>query len=86
MRLIQGLPTATSVTFRKAINGTTSGTTYPATVTGAGTTSMKVERDFSSTDISFQAGDRVQFGFTTDGNTRLLQGFAYTIVLEYNKI
>ena len=77
-------PTATSVTFRKAINGTTSGTTYPATVTGAGTTSMIVARDFLSTDIAFQAGDNILIGFTTDGGTRLLQGVAYTVVLEYN--
>jgi hypothetical protein len=81
-----GTPTATSVIFRKAINGTTDATEYPATVTSPATTDMIVERDFSSTDISFQAGDRVQLGFTTDGGTRLLQGFAYTIVLEYNKI
>jgi hypothetical protein len=79
-------PTATSVTFRKAINLVTDVTLYPATVTSPATTDMIVERDFSSTDISFDAGDRVQVGFTTDGGTRLLQGFAYTIVLEYNKI
>ena len=86
MRCVGGSsPTATSVTFRKAINEVTNGTTYPATVTSPGTTDMKVERDFSSTDISFQAGDRVQVGFTTDGGTRLLQYFAHTIVLEYNK-
>jgi hypothetical protein len=81
-----GTPTATSVTFRKAINGTTDATLYSATVTSPATTDMIVERDFLSTDISFQAGDRVQLGFTTDGGTGLLQGFAYTIVLEYNKI
>jgi hypothetical protein len=81
-----GTPTATSVTFRKAINGTTDATLYSATVTSPATTDMIAERDFLSTDISFQAGDRVQLGFTTDGGTRLLQGFAYTIVLEYNKI
>jgi hypothetical protein len=81
-----GTPTATSVIFRKAINGTTDATLYSATVTSPATTDMIVERDFLSTDISFQAGDRVQLGFTTDGGTRLLQGFAYTIVLEYNKI
>jgi hypothetical protein len=79
-------PTATSVTFRKAINLVTDVTLYPATVTSPATTDMIAERDFLSTDISFQAGDRVQLGFTTDGGTRLLQGFAYTIVLEYNKI
>jgi hypothetical protein len=81
-----GTPTATSVIFRKAINGTTDATLYSATVTSPATTDMIAERDFLSTDISFQAGDRVQLGFTTDGGTRLLQGFAYTIVLEYNKI
>ena len=81
-----GTPTATSVIFRKAINGTTDATLYSATVTSPATTDMIAERDFLSTDISFQAGDRVQVGFTTDGGTRLLQGFAYTIVLEYNKI
>jgi hypothetical protein len=80
-----GTPTATSVIFRKAINGTTDATLYSATVTSPATTDMIAERDFLSTDISFQAGDRVQLGFTTDGGTRLLQGFAYTIVLEYNK-
>jgi hypothetical protein len=80
-----GTPTATSVIFRKAINGTTDATLYSATVTSPATTDMIVGRDFLSTDISFQAGDRVQLGFTTDGGTRLLQGFAYTIVLEYNK-
>jgi hypothetical protein len=80
-----GTPTATSVIFRKAINGTTDATLYSATVTSPATTAMIVGRDFLSTDISFQAGDRVQLGFTTDGGTGLLQGFAYTIVLEYNK-
>jgi hypothetical protein len=80
-----GTPTATSVIFRKAINGTTDATLYSATVTSPATTDMIVGRDFLSTDISFQAGDRVQLGFTTDGGTGLLQGFAYTIVLEYNK-
>ena len=79
-------PTATSVTFRKAINGAISSTIYPATVTSPATIDMLVERDFLNTDISFQAGDRVQLGFTTDGGTRLLQQFAFTVVLEYNKI
>ena len=46
---------------------------------------MTATKAFGDTDITFNAGDKVQLGFTTDGGTRLLYGFAYTIVLEYNK-
>jgi hypothetical protein len=79
-------PTATSVTFRYAVNATTSSSEFPATVANGASTNMTVTKAFGDTDITFNAGDRVQLGFTTDGGTRLLQGVAYTIVLEYNKI
>jgi hypothetical protein len=78
-------PTATSVTFRYEVNATTSSSTFPATVVNGASTNMTVTKAFGDTDITFNAGDRVLLGFTTDGGTRLLQGFAYTIVLEYNK-
>jgi hypothetical protein len=78
-------PTATSVTFRYAVNATTSSSTFPATVVDGASTNMTATKAFGDTDITFNASDRVQLGFTTDGGTRLLQGFAYTIVLEYNK-
>lgn len=78
-------PTATSVTFRYQVNSTTSTSTFPATVTDGASTNMTVTKAFGDTDITFNAGDRVQLGFTTNGGTRLLQGFSYTVVLEYNK-
>ncbi len=78
-------PTATSVTFRKSINGGGDLNTYPATIANAASTNMTATRVFGSTDIAFNEGDRVGIGFTTNGGTRLLYGFAYTIVLEYNK-
>ena len=85
MRYASGTtPTATSVTFRYAVNGSTSATTFPATVTNGASTSMIVKEAFGNTDIVFNAGDRLQLGFTTDGGTRLLYGFSYTIVFEYN--
>jgi hypothetical protein len=77
-------PTATSVTFRYQVNSTTSASTFPATVTNGASTNMTATKAFGDTDITFNAGDRVLLGFTTDGGTRLLYGFAYTIVLEYN--
>jgi len=86
MRYASGTtPTATSVTFRKSINGSFDLSTYPATIAGAASTSMTAVKEFGSTDITFNEGDRVQIGFTTNGGTRLLYGFAYTIVLEYDK-
>ena len=86
MRYASGTtPTATSVTFRKSINGSPDLSTYPATIAGAASTNMTVVKEFGSTDITFNEGDRVQIGFTTNGGTRLLYGFAYTIVLEYDK-
>ena len=78
-------PTATSVTFRYALYPNTSSDTFPATVVDGASTNMTVTKAFSDTDITFNAGDRVQLGFTTDGGTRLLQAFAYTVVLEYDK-
>jgi hypothetical protein len=78
-------PTATSVTFRYAVNATTSSSTFPATVVDGASTNMTATKAFGDTDITFNASDRVQLGFTTNGGTRLLQGFAYTVVLEYNK-
>ena len=87
MRYAAGaVPGATSVTFRKAINGATSSTVYPATITSPSTVDMIVQRDFLSTDITFNAGDRIQVGFTTDGGNRLIQQMAYTVVLEYDII
>ena len=77
-------PTATSVTFRYAVNASTSLSTFPATVTNGASTNMAATKVFNDTDIIFNTGDRVQLGFTTNGGTRLLYGFAYTIVLEYN--
>ncbi len=85
MRYASGTtPTATSVTFRYAVNGSTSAATFPATVTSGASTSMIVKGAFGNTDIVFSAGDRLQLGFTTNGGTRLLYGFSYTIVFEYN--
>jgi hypothetical protein len=78
-------PTATSVTFRYALYPNTSSDTFPATVVDGASTNMTVTKAFGDTDITFNAGDRVQLGFTTDGGTRLLQAFAYTVVLEYDK-
>ena len=86
MRYASGTtPTATSVTFRKSINGGGDLNTYPATIANAASTNMTATRVFGSTDIAFNEGDRVRIGFTTNGGTRLLYGFAYTIVLEYDK-
>ena len=86
MRYASGTtPTATSVTFRKSINGSFDLNTYPATIANAASTNMTATRVFGSTDIAFNEGDRVRIGFTTNGGTRLLYGFAYTIVLEYDK-
>lgn len=86
MRYASGTtPTATSVAFKKSINGAGDLSTYTATITNAASTSMTAKRDFSPTDITFNEGDRVRIGFTTNGGTRLLYGFAYTIVFEYNK-
>ena len=86
MRYASGTtPTATSVTFKKSINGGGDLSSYPATIANAASTSMTVTRVFGSTDIAFNEGDRVRIGFTTNGGTRLLYGFAYTIVLEYDK-
>ena len=86
MRYASGTtPTATSVTFRKSINGSFDLSTYPATIANAASTSMTATKVFGSTDIAFNEGDRVRIGFTTNGGTRLLYGFAYTIVLEYDK-
>ena len=85
MRYASGTtPTATSVTFRYAVNATTSTTTFPATVTNGASTNMTATKAFGDTDITFNAGDRVQVGFSTNGGTRLLYGFSYTIVFEYN--
>ncbi len=78
-------PTATSVIFMYALNGTTSLVSFPATVTNGASTDMTATKAFGDTDITFNAGDKVQLGFRTDGGTRFLYGFAYTIVLEYNK-
>ena len=86
MRWVSGAtPTATSVTFRKNINGFTIATTYPATVTGGGTTSMVVTRDFGVSGFTFNEGDRFSLGFTSDGGTRLLQGMAVTIIVQYTE-
>lgn len=86
MRYASGTtPTATSVTFRKSINGSFDLSTYPATVVNGASTSMTVTKEFATTDITFNEGDGVRIGFTTNGGTRLLYGFAYTIVLEYDK-
>lgn len=86
MRYASGTtPTATSVTFKKSINGAGDLSSYPATIANAASTNMTATRVFGSTDIAFNEGDRVRIGFTTNGGTRLLYGFAYTIVLEYDK-
>jgi hypothetical protein len=85
MRYASGTtPTATSVTFRYAVNSTTSTSTFPATVTDGASTNMTATKAFGDTDITFNAGDKVLVGFSTDGGTRLLYGFSYTIVFEYN--
>lgn len=85
MRYASGTtPTATSVTFRYAVNSTTSTSTFPATVTNGASTNMTATKAFGDTDITFNAGDKVLVGFSTDGGTRLLYGFSYTIVFEYN--
>jgi len=85
MRYASGTtPTATSVTFRYAVNATTSISQFPATITNGASTNMTATKEFGDTDITFNAGDRVQVGFTTNGGTRLLYGFSYTVVLEYN--
>lgn len=76
-------PTATSVTFRYAKNGSTSGTTFTPTTVDTGTTSMKTTMTFNDDSIPFNEGDKFKLGFTTNGGTRLLFGFTYTIQLEY---
>ena len=76
-------PTATSVTFRYALNGSTSGTTFTPATNGTGTTSMKTTMTFNDDSIAFNEGDKFKLGFTTNGGTRLLYGFTYTIQLEY---
>ena len=86
MRWVSGTtPTATAVTFRTNVNGTTSPTSYPATVTGGGTTSMVVTRDFGISGFTFNEGDRFSLGFTTSGGTGLLYGFAFSIIVQYTE-
>ena len=77
-------PTATSVNIRYAVNNTTSTTSFTGTLVDAATQSMKFTKAFGDTDITFSEGDKYQLGFTTDGGSRLLYGFTYTIVVEYN--
>jgi hypothetical protein len=87
MRYASGTtPTATSVTFKKSINGSVA-ILVPTLrlLLMQHLQAMTVTRVFGSTDIAFNEGDRVRIGFTTNGGTRLLYGFAYTIVLEYDK-
>ena len=86
MRYASGTtPTATSVAFRWAKNGSTQLSSYSATVTSGASTSMRAVYTFSDTNITFSEGDRIMLGFTTNGGTRRLYGFAYTVVFEYNK-
>ena len=86
MRYASGTtPTATSVAFKWAKNGSTQLSSYNATVTSGASTSMRAVYTFSDTNITFSEGDRIQLGFTTNGGTRRLYGFAYTVVFEYNK-
>jgi|9_EtaG_2_1085328.scaffolds.fasta_scaffold00053_18 hypothetical protein len=87
MRYTNGsTPTATSVTFKWAKNGSTQLSSYSATVTNGASTSMVASYSFGDSNITFSEGDRIQLGFTTNGPTaRLLNGFAYTILFEYNK-
>ena len=77
-------PTATGVTLKKALNGTVNATVYNPTVTGGGTTSMKVEHTFGNSDHTFSAGDNYAVLFATTGGTGLLYGFSYVLVVEYN--
>lgn len=86
MRYASGsTPQATSVTFRWAKNGTTQLSSFAGAVTSAASTSMRVVKEFANTDITFSEGDRYKLGFQTNGGNRLLYGFSYTIVIEYNK-
>jgi hypothetical protein len=78
-------PTATSVTFKYAVNATTDSASFPATVVNGATIDMTVTKAFGDNDMTWDEGDRVQIGFRTDGGTRLLRGFAYTVEIEYNK-
>jgi len=86
MRFTNGTtPTATSLAFKWAKNGSTQLSSYSATVTNAASINMKAVYTFSDANITFSEGDRIMLGFTTNGGTRRLYGFAYTVVFEYNK-
>ncbi|QDP52687.1 MAG: hypothetical protein GOVbin3171_48 [Prokaryotic dsDNA virus sp.] len=78
-------PQATSLAFRWAKNGSFQLTSFAGTITNAATTSMKVVKEFADTDITFSEGDKYKLGFQTNGGNRLLYGFSYTVVIEYNK-
>lgn len=87
IRFVSGTtPTATSfTTFRFVRNGTTVYNGTPTT-TGGGTTSMQGVITLTDTNVTFSAGDRLQFGFITSGGTGLVYGCAATVVVEYTEI
>jgi hypothetical protein len=78
-------PTATSfASFRVYVNGSLSSSLAP-TVTDGGANGMMGVREYSDTDATFNAGDRVQFAYVASGSTGYMYGCSATFIIEYTE-
>lgn len=76
-------PTATSFTsFRVYVNGSLSSSQTPTTTDG-GANGMMGVYEYSDTDATFNAGDRVQFAYVASGGTGHIYGATATFIIEY---
>ena len=78
-------PTATSfASFRVYVNGSLSSSQTPTT-TGGGASGMMGVYEYSDTDATFSAGDRVQFAYVASGSTGHIYGATATFIIEYTE-
>ena len=78
-------PTATSFTsFRVYVNGSLSSSQTPTTTSG-GASGMMGVYEYSDTDATFSAGDRVQFAYVASGSTGHIYGATATFIIEYTE-
>ena len=78
-------PTATSFSsFRVYVNGSLSSSQTPTTTSG-GANGMMGVYEYSDTDATFSAGDRVQFAYVASGSTGHIYGATATFIIEYTE-